>query len=698
MTFVNGAGNGNASNNGLITVAVPAGVVDGDFMLACVGYGATAASCAGWTPFDTGGAFNATMLWRIASSEPANYTFSGGGSGFMEGAIVAYRGPTSIDDFKNQITVPPSPMATQSLTATGAGDYVVLLFGQNSGNVPHFTTTGGTLTKDFEFDYSFLATSIAAMSRPIAGAGSTGPDAYSTGSSDGVVVFSIELLGVACVPPVNTVAPVASGEAKQGEPLSVTDGTWTGDATISFGYQWFRDCGSGPVAIIGATANSYLLTSHDVGCFLDCVVTGTNGCGSSDGTSNTLGPVTSDVIPPATLPYRSPAWRFVVLDLVTFETLSFLDVVATGRAVNYTLDAPTQAQLVVPSDDPEVSIPWPDPDSDPFLTEGSRVLVGMRRDGIYPEVWTPRFSGIIMQLEDTAQSDIAYSHVTAFDPWQYLLSRPVCNADGTLPGTNGISFSATDVDVIIGTLLANTIANQGMCGIDMGVAYNGTSFYDGTVETCPAVDINFQQGTSVGQAWSQLTAQNDCDIILTPIYDPVNRPGYMVQANVYTQAGTERDDAIFAWDLPSRSLVQISRLQDGTLRANKVKFFAGQGGSATGGQSIPVQTDAASVAKYGEYWRQQFFPGQTVASIVQLLAASELAISKTGRLTVTISPAPERSPIPFDDYWLGDRVPVYASSKLRAPLQGYQRVYGVPLAIADDQTESVQQLLTTEPS
>ena len=419
---------------------------------------------------------------------------------------------------------------------------------------------------------------------------------------------------------------------------------------------------------------------------------------TNPGGTSTEDPIFTITIPPASLPYQSPAWRFVVLDLKTFEVLSFLDVLATARVVNYTLDAPAQAQMTVPSDNPEISIPWPDPDSDPFLTEGSRTLLGMRRDGPMGSPWTPRFHGIIMQLEDAAQQDVAYSHLTAWDPWQYILARPVCNADGSLPGPNGLSFTTTHVDVIIGTLLKNTIENNGITGIDLGAAYGGTSFYSGTIETCDPIDINFQQGTSVGEAWQQLTNQNDCDIVLRAIYDPVNRPGYMVEGSIYPQAGTERDDAIFAWDEPSRSLVQISRLLDGTLRANKVKFFAGQGGSASGGQSVPVQTDAASVTKFGEYWRQQFFPGQNVAGVVQLLAAAELALSKDGRETVTISPAPERSPIPFDDYFLGDRVPVYASSRFRAPLAGYQRIYGIPISIGDDQTESVQQLLTTEPT
>jgi hypothetical protein len=90
-------------------------------------------------------------------------------------------------------------------------------------------------------------------------------------------------------PPVNTVAPVASGSPVVGQTLSVTDGTWTGDAPITFTYQWQRDGGD----IGGATANTYLLTAADVGAMIRCVVTGTNAAGNSDANSNALGPVTA---------------------------------------------------------------------------------------------------------------------------------------------------------------------------------------------------------------------------------------------------------------------------------------------------------------------------------------------------------------------------------------------------------------------
>lgn len=84
-------------------------------------------------------------------------------------------------------------------------------------------------------------------------------------------------------PPVNTVAPVASGTVVIGNVLSTTDGTWDNVPT-SFTYQWQRD----GVDIGGATANTYTVVSADIGpgtagigTGIRCRVTASNAGGSS---------------------------------------------------------------------------------------------------------------------------------------------------------------------------------------------------------------------------------------------------------------------------------------------------------------------------------------------------------------------------------------------------------------------------------
>lgn len=90
------------------------------------------------------------------------------------------------------------------------------------------------------------------------------------------------------VPPTNTVAPVISGTASQGQTLTTTNGTWANSPT-SYTYQWLANA----TAIGGATSNTFVLTSTQVGANVTCNVTAYNAGGNSTATSNALGPVTN---------------------------------------------------------------------------------------------------------------------------------------------------------------------------------------------------------------------------------------------------------------------------------------------------------------------------------------------------------------------------------------------------------------------
>lgn len=89
-------------------------------------------------------------------------------------------------------------------------------------------------------------------------------------------------------PPVNTVAPSISGSTVVGQTLTADEGTWTGDPTINFTYQWLAD----DVEIDGATESTYELLIGDVGAIITVEVTGTNGAGSDVAVSAGVGPVT----------------------------------------------------------------------------------------------------------------------------------------------------------------------------------------------------------------------------------------------------------------------------------------------------------------------------------------------------------------------------------------------------------------------
>ncbi len=383
--------------------------------------------------------------------------------------------------------------------------------------------------------------------------------------------------------------------------------------------------------------------------------------------------------------YRGYPWRAVITDLDT-QPITMLDKLAAGRTITYSLNKPAETKAQVPSDDPRVNLPTVEGTGfgPPSLSFNVRLAYLFRReaqDSAAP--WVCRFAGVVEQIEDAASTDQPYSTFTAYDPWQYLFARPVMNGT-SLVGKNGLSYTATRGDVIAYELVFNTIALHGGVHINLS---------DGVFEMTEAIDINFQQGISVGAALQQLCATGTLDIVMEPIYDPIGHPGDCVIMNVYVQAGPTRDDAIFSWDV-GRNVTNISSLLDGDLMANTVQFFNGQGGPA-----VTPAFDADSEARYGWWETQQFFPQQTKTVAVEAMAEFQLDLRKQGKRTIRLTPNSLLSPIPLLEYGLGDRIVPRATSRLRQPIpwatdpDAYSRVYGIPITLSDDGVEQVNGLV-----
>ena len=83
--------------------------------------------------------------------------------------------------------------------------------------------------------------------------------------------------------PTNTAPPAVTGEARQGQTLTTSNGSWTSSTTITYAYGWQR-CeanATGCVDIAGATTNTYVVQAADVGKRIRSRVTATNTSGSS---------------------------------------------------------------------------------------------------------------------------------------------------------------------------------------------------------------------------------------------------------------------------------------------------------------------------------------------------------------------------------------------------------------------------------
>ncbi|MDX6648302.1 MAG: hypothetical protein QOJ97_253 [Solirubrobacteraceae bacterium] len=83
---------------------------------------------------------------------------------------------------------------------------------------------------------------------------------------------------VQALPPLNITAPSVSGTARSGQALTMTQGSWSGSAPLTYSYQW-RRCdlsGASCVSIAGATATTYTLTDDDVNSTIRGQVTASN--------------------------------------------------------------------------------------------------------------------------------------------------------------------------------------------------------------------------------------------------------------------------------------------------------------------------------------------------------------------------------------------------------------------------------------
>jgi hypothetical protein len=88
--------------------------------------------------------------------------------------------------------------------------------------------------------------------------------------------------------PANTAEPSISGTAAVGQPLSANRGTWSGDAPITYSFQWLRcsSAGENCSEIAGATDTTYALVTNDTGRTIRVRVTARNSEGARSALSN----------------------------------------------------------------------------------------------------------------------------------------------------------------------------------------------------------------------------------------------------------------------------------------------------------------------------------------------------------------------------------------------------------------------------
>jgi hypothetical protein len=116
--------------------------------------------------------------------------------------------------------------------------------------------------------------------------------ALGLGIATGVVAGS-STASTRATAPANTSPPTIGGTRQQGQKLTASTGSWTGDATISYAFAW-QQCsssGSSCADISGATGQTYTPGSSDVGKTIRIVVTASNSAGKASAASSPTGTI-----------------------------------------------------------------------------------------------------------------------------------------------------------------------------------------------------------------------------------------------------------------------------------------------------------------------------------------------------------------------------------------------------------------------
>jgi hypothetical protein len=205
------------------------------------------------------------------------------GNGFRMSPDTSKSNPVSLNQLLNRVLTisiegsecreaagPPSFQSPPVLTGTPKEGYTL-------------SVTNGTVigTEPITYSYDWLKDSVS-IGAPDQNtydvvAGDVGSTiscevTASNGIPDDATEESNGLEVVAMLPPVNTVAPAITGTPEPDEVLTCSDGTWTGEAPITFTYTWYKDT----VLIPLETANTYTVLAGDVGSDIGCVVLASN--------------------------------------------------------------------------------------------------------------------------------------------------------------------------------------------------------------------------------------------------------------------------------------------------------------------------------------------------------------------------------------------------------------------------------------
>lgn len=369
-------------------------------------------------------------------------------------------------------------------------------------------------------------------------------------------------------------------------------------------------------------------------------------------------------------------WRIVLCDLAG-NSISVLSPIANTKQFKFPLNNPASFTCVVPSDNPQVAILHTD--GDPFLSVGNRTIKAYRKIDGDEAGWVLKFAGIVWTIQDSGDGENCKTSVTAYDPFQLLTQRWVRDTNGKVYKT--VVFNAVNGDEIAKSMVDRTIEYGGPCGISTDM---------GTFTAAPPQTAQYDQAF-ITPSLITMCGTGTLDLA----FDPVDETdGILVAMSAMPQRGSDKPSVVIAYAAPGHSAFSLDRVISMDTFANDIRLWAG---STTG--HLARQTDSPSIAKYYRYEDGQVLTDIQVPGLVDDLCAEDLALRKSPRDLLTILPAPESAPMPFRDYFIGDRITILSGvgsdqviPQTRQAITGLQRVYGITIDVDDNGFERVSGL------
>ena len=251
-------GGASATNPGgsSLTINVPSGTVNGDVMIAVVGwYTATSITPpSGWTliatqPDGEGVGYNSSY-YRVAASEPANYTWNWSGTSYPAGIIYTFSGvntSTPIDVSQVESGTSTSPTAS-SVTTTVSNDYLITTFEFNGGGtftVPSGMAGGGSITYSYGDNFG-----VNLDYKALGSAGSTGAQ---TGSLTSSAEWGSQTIALkpASSSPTPTPTPTATPSGGRISPVGGASATNPGGSSLTINVPSGTVNGDVMIAVVG---------------------------------------------------------------------------------------------------------------------------------------------------------------------------------------------------------------------------------------------------------------------------------------------------------------------------------------------------------------------------------------------------------------------------------------------------------------